>query len=65
MPFLVMMQDESYSKVEMLRAAVANEYRIRMLCRRLLMKPYPFSSVVLEMKILVSVQWDCQLLRKF
>nr|CAH0103892.1 unnamed protein product [Daphnia galeata] len=28
---LVMMQDESYSKVEMLRAAVANEYRIRML----------------------------------
>ena len=28
---LVMMQDESYSKVEMLRAAIANEYRIRML----------------------------------
>jgi hypothetical protein len=28
---LVMMQDQSYSKVEMLRAAIANEYRIRML----------------------------------
>lgn len=29
--FLVMMQDESYSKAEMLRAAIANEYRVRML----------------------------------
>ena len=28
---LIMIQDESYSKVEMLRAAIANEYRIRML----------------------------------
>ena len=28
---LVMAEDESYSKVEMLRAAIANEYRIRML----------------------------------
>jgi len=28
---LVMMQNESYAKVEMLRAAIANQYRIRML----------------------------------